>query len=438
MSYLNIYGWIGLLGIIFFTLIPFFNKAHRTREEIQKAIITITIVSGIMIAVLVFNINFLTAFLLGVLAMILFDRKTYTKKRLTIYGVIILIAGIAAYALLRDNPNYVIQHLKENPESSSLYLAENGEPVITYHSTDIRPLASTVKILIALEYAMQVEENKIQKDQRIPLEDLNRFYWKNTDGGAHEAWLEAVKQNGGIQNNEVTLHDVAKGMVTYSSNANTDYLINLLGVDAINQRKTELGLTQHEDVYPIGSALLIPDYIQKEGMSEKELIKALQNLSMEDYRNLAQSISLQMKTGEIKANETTFDSSPAVQRVWSDRLIGASANDYGKLLALISNDELPPNAAETIRDLMEWPMQLNIENYKKYKHIGSKGGSTLFVLNNAMYVENLKGDQYEIVLLLNDLKFHEHFLLRNNRKSFESKLMNDANYRDEVLDALLN
>ena len=83
-------------------------------------------------------------------------------------------------------------------------------------------------------------------------------------------------------------------------------------------------------------------------------------------------------------------------------------------------------------------MQLNIENYKKYKHIGSKGGSTLFVLNNAMYVENLKGDQYEIVLLLNDLKFHEHFLLRNNRKSFESKLINDANYRDEVLDALLN
>ena len=83
-------------------------------------------------------------------------------------------------------------------------------------------------------------------------------------------------------------------------------------------------------------------------------------------------------------------------------------------------------------------MQLNEENYKKYSHIGSKGGSTLFVLNNAMYVENLKGDQYEIVLLLNDLKSYEHFLLRNNRNSFEIKLMNDADYRDKVRDALLN
>lgn len=173
-------------------------------------------------------------------------------------------------------------------------------------------------------------------------------------------------------------------------------------------------------------------------MSEKELIKALQNLSMEEYRKLAQSISLQIKAGEINVSEEKFDASPAVQRVWSDRLVGASASDYGKLLALISNDELPPIAAETIRDVMEWPMQLNEENYKKYTHIGSKGGSTLFVLNNAMYVENLKGDQYEMVILLNDLKFHERFLLSNNRNSFERMLLNDADFRDEVREALLN
>ena len=104
---MNIYAWIGLFGFIFFTLIPLLDKKQRTREEIQKAIATIAIISGIIIAVLVFNINFLTALLFGFLAMILLDRKTYTKKRLTIYGVITLIAGIAAYVLLRDNPNYM-------------------------------------------------------------------------------------------------------------------------------------------------------------------------------------------------------------------------------------------------------------------------------------------------------------------------------------------
>ena len=434
---MNSYAWIGILGIMFFTLLPLLNKKNRTREEIQKAIVTVSILIGMIIAVSVFNVNFFAALLFGFLAMILLDRKTYTKKRLMIYGAITLVLGIAAYAIFRDNPDYFIKHLKNNPETTSFYLAENGEPVITYQSTFIRPLASTVKILIAIEYAMQVEENKIKKDQRIPLDDLNRFYVKNTDGGAHEAWLDAMKQDGVIQNNEVTLHDVAKGMITYSSNANTDYLINLLGVDAINNRKNELGLTQHEEVYPIVGALFISNAIRKDGMSEKELIEALQKMSMEDYRTLAQSISLQMKSGEINASETTFDLSAAVQRVWSDRLIGASANDYGKLLALISNDKLPPISAETIRDVMEWPMQLNKENQKRYTHIGAKGGSTLFVLNNAMYVENLEGDQYEVVLLFDDLNFHENFLLSLNWNSFESKLMRDADYRDNIREALI-
>ena len=43
-------------------------------------------------------------------------------------------------------------------------------------------------------------------------------------------------------------------MIIYSSNANTDYLIDLLGVNNINQRINALGLKQHEEVYPIVGA----------------------------------------------------------------------------------------------------------------------------------------------------------------------------------------
>ena len=433
---MNSYAWVGMLGIIVFTILPLFIKQNRTRDEVQKAIVTIGSVIGIIIAVLVFNVNYLVALLFGFLAMILLDRKTYTKKRLIIYGTLTLIVGITAFALFRDNPDYVIKHLKENPQTSSLYFSENGAPVVTYQSTITRPLASTVKILIAIEYAMLIEENKIQTDSKVSLDELNRFYVKNTDGGAHEAWLDELKRVGDIENNEVSLHDVAKGMITYSSNANTEYLINLLGIDAINKRKMELGLAQHEDVYPIVSALFIREFIKKDGMSEKELINALNDMSMERYRTLAQSLSLKMQTGEIDASETTFNASPAVQRVWSDRLIGASANDYGKLLALISNDALPSVAAETMRDLMEWPMQLNKDHHKQYAHIGSKGGSTRFILNNAKYAENLKGDKYELVLLFDDLNFFERIRLRNNLNSFESKLMSNTKYRDKVSDEL--
>src|SRR5690625_7415263 len=101
-------------------------------------------------------------------------------------------------------------------------------------------------MLIAVEYAMQIDEGSLDKDSSVSLDDVNRYYFKNTDGHAHEDWLSILESEGEIKNNEVALHDVVKGMVTYSSNANTDYLIDLLGIDAINERAEELGLPQRD------------------------------------------------------------------------------------------------------------------------------------------------------------------------------------------------
>lgn len=429
---MNTLAWIGMVGIVILTFLPLVKKENRTKEEMRKAIVTVAIVLGIIITVLVFGVNYLLALIVGFFAMIVFDKKTYTKKRLIIYGSIILVIGIAGFAILRDNPEYVLNHLKDNPQTTSLYLAENGVALITYQSDVVRPLASTVKILIAAEYAMQIDAGQVNKDSSVPLADLNRYYLKNSDGGAHEEWLKAMQSEDKIKNNEVTLHDVAKGMATYSSNANTDYLIDLLGISAINERAKTLGLTQHEDVYPIVSAVLIPNQIKSESMNDKQLIKKLEAMSMEEYRTLAEELSEQMKEGTIQTGDMKYNSSRSVQKVWSDRLIGASANDYGKLLTIISNDLLPPTAAENMRNLLEWPMQLYESNHDRYVHLGAKGGSTAFILTEALYAENHKGDKVEIVFMADDLNFWQGILVRKNARSFESKLRDSEDYRLKV------
>ena len=270
---MNIYAWYGLTAVLVLTLLPLLSKKYRTKTEIRKALLNVAVVFAIIIAVLVFNVNYLFALLAAFFFFIVFDKKTYTKKRLIIYGSIILIIGIAGFAIFRDNPEYVLNHLKDNPQTTSLYLAENGVELITYQSDVVRPLASTVKILIAAEYAMQIDAGQLNKDSSVSLADLKRYYLKNSDGNAHEEWLNTMQSEGKIKNNEVTLHDVAKGMVTYSSNANTDYLIDLLGITAINERAKALGLTQHEDVYPIVSAILIPNHIKSESMNDEQLKK---------------------------------------------------------------------------------------------------------------------------------------------------------------------
>lgn len=433
---MNMYSWIGMIGIIVFTLLPFRKKEHRTKTEIRKAVLTVAIVLGIITAVLVFGLNYLLALLAGLLGFILIDKKTYTKKRLLIYGSIILLIGIGGYAVLRDNPEYVMNHLKNNPQTTSLYVVQNGKEVISYQSDVVRPLASTVKIIIATEYAMQIEQGRLNKKDLVSLDELNRHYFAGLDG-AHEAWLESMTNEGEIKNNEVTLHDVAKGMIVYSSNANTDYIIDLLGVSTINERAKALGLTQHEGVYPIVSALLIPSHIKTDGMNEEQLVQALKELPMETYRSLAQELSKELMEGTLDFEGATEELSMDVQKVWSDRLIGATSNDYGKLMTTISSNQLPPTATEVLRDLLEWPMELNESNQDRFTHLGMKGGNTAFVLTQALYAETSEGDKTEIVLLTDDLSSWQMELIMRNFNSFVSKLIGDEDFRHNVQQKLL-
>ncbi|MBP2257740.1 serine hydrolase [Virgibacillus alimentarius] len=429
---MNMYAWVGVIGIIVLSLISLIQKEDRTKENIRKSMFMISIALGIIVAVLVFHIDYLLAIIVGFLLIILFDKKTYTKKRLIIYGSIILILNITFFILLRENPDYVLDYLKEHPESTSLYLVENGDVLSAYQADEIRPLASTVKIIIAIEYAMQIEDQKLAKDQPVPLKDLERFYIENTDGNAHENWLETMKEEDKIKNGEVALHDVARGMIANSSNANTEYLINLLGVDAINKRIDKLGIKQHDKIYPIVSALLIPEHVKTETMEEEALIQKLEKMPMEEYRLMAEQLSKDMQAGKIKAGDVTFDSSLDVQKIWSDRLPGSTAEAYGKLLHNISSDQLPEGVNATVRDLLEWPMEMHEENQETFAHLGAKGGSTAFITTNTMYAETKEGDQIEIALLIDDLSTFEGMRVRNSQNAFELKLLTDADYRKKV------
>lgn len=431
------YGWIGTVVLIVLMLLPLRKKEHRTKMEIRKAVVKFAVVLGVITVIIVLGMGYLIGLLVGVLLLILIDKKTYTKKRLLIYGSIILLLGIGGYAVLRDNPEYVMNHLKNNPQTTSLYVAQNGKKVISYQSDVVRPLASTVKIIIATEYAMQIEQGRLNKEDLVSLDELNRHYFAGTDGGAHEAWLESMTNEGKIKNNEVTLHDVAKGMIVYSSNANTDYIIQLLGASAINERAKTLELTRHEEVYPIVGALLIPSHIKTDGMDDKQLVQALKELPIETYRSLAKELSDELKEGALDLGDATADLSMDVQKVWSDRLIGATANDYGKLMATISNDQLPPAATEVLRDLLEWPMEFNEGNQDRFAHLGMKGGNTVFVLTQALYAETLEGDKTEIVLLTDDLSSWQMELIMRNFNSFVSKLIGDENFRHNVQQQLL-
>lgn len=90
---------------------------------------------------------------------------------------------------------------------------------------------------------------------------------------------------------EISLLEVAKGMMQFSSNACTDFLINKIGIDVINESIEELQLN-HDKITYLTSPLLIPAYLSDKAAPAK--------LDKESYRKLSKELFEQMKLGECE------------------------------------------------------------------------------------------------------------------------------------------
>jgi len=141
-------------------------------------------------------------------------------KIIGIVAGVIIVAVIAffvitRYYLSKEDPNYVLQYIKEHKgdRTCSLLIRKNGEVVTSINENVKLPLASMAKIVIAVEFAKQVSEGKISRDEQISLQELEKYYVKNTDGGAHPDWLEDAEARKLVKNGQIALEEVAKGMI---------------------------------------------------------------------------------------------------------------------------------------------------------------------------------------------------------------------------------
>jgi len=175
---------------------------------------------------------------------------------------ILLGLGLLVAALILMGTSYfkkgeevVLDFIKKNPEKSALKLTRNGEQLAAHNANVQMPLASTVKIIIAIEYAEQAAAGTIDPDEQISVAELDQFFVRNTDGGAHPAWTVSVEDK--IKDGMISIREIAKGMILYSSNANTEWLMHKLGLDNINARLKKLGVEDHSQIYYIVSALFV-------------------------------------------------------------------------------------------------------------------------------------------------------------------------------------
>ncbi|WP_375448000.1 serine hydrolase [uncultured Fibrella sp.] len=310
----------------------------------------------------------------------------------------------------------VVDFLRNNPTRSALYVIRNDTVLISQRPDQKMPLASAVKTIIAIEFARQAVAGKLDPAERVPLADLDLYYLPNTDGNAHPGWKQQLERQNLIVNETVPLLEVAKGMIQFSSNANTEYLLDRLGIDAVNANLKTLNLPNHDTIYPIVSALFL--YSASPADSAKAITTA-RGLSAKSYAARCLAIHNRLKLDRDGAYKKAFIfPAMSLQKVWSDRLPGSTVREYASIMQKISSRSYFPPAVQTVLDsIMEWPFTVNPGNKDVYAHIGMKGGSTAFVLTNAFYAETLKGNRVSAAVFFNNLTPAEFDMLSKQLNS---------------------
>lgn len=339
----------------------------------------------------------------------------------------------------KDDPEYILQFMKEHVESdkAALSINFNGQQLVNINSKNLLPLASTVKIIVAIEYARQASKGEINPLQKVSLDELKTFYIPRTDGGAHEAWLASLADG---KAESVSLSDVAKGMIVYSSNANTEYLMHLLGFDNINGLLKDLNVSDHEPLYPFVSAMFVPTQLMHEqNLTKREVLETLKNMDIPEYRQRAINIHEKWLTQPLSdqdKDQIVKNLDMNIQKIWSDRLPRSTTNSYVDILRkLNSKTYFDEDTYKYLDPVMEQLMS-HPTNREWLKHAGQKGGSTAFILTTAMYATDKKGNQTEIAFFTNDLSSLEQAKLSRNLNGFKLRFLQDADFRNRMSNEL--
>jgi D-alanyl-D-alanine carboxypeptidase len=359
------------------------------------------------------------------------------KKILIIGGIligIIIIVFTYFYFYLKADKNTLLNFITENPERTSILFVRNDSILASKNIEKNFPLASTVKIIIAIEYAEQSAKKSINPDELISLAELKTFYVQYTDGGAHEAWLESVKSK--IIDNKISIREIAKGMIKFSSNANTEWLISKLGYENINNQLTKLQLPAHSEIYYLVSSL----FVSKEAfpkLKDEELLKNMKTLPYRDFVRFSKIIHEKIKVDTNYIKDIEFLDDMDLQEVWSNNLPNSNAKEYVSVMKKINNRTyFDKETQQYLDEVMEFLLE-NPKNKSWLKHAGSKGGSTAFLLTKALYTTDKKDNKTELSYFLNNLSFLESMKLQASMNEFELNILNsNKEFRKKVVEKL--
>ena len=353
------------------------------------------------------------------------------KYRLPIFLFALLLTNCAMAQLDAVKADSFLYFIKANPLRSSVYITRNDTAIARLNENKLMPLASTVTMLVAIEFAQQSTHELINENTYVPIADVEKFYIPFIDSAAFNTWLEKAKAGNEIKNGSIKLVDIARGMIMYGCYTNADYLMDVLGFDNVKDNIALLKLKQHTAIYPFAGSLFTFHVPKKS--SEDKLLKSLAKYSDKKYSMEAYYNHLDLKNdSSFKETFSPERFTAKLQKMWNDNLPSSTTKEYVMIAQALNNREvLDEDAFFPIAEILEYPMEKK-EFQKLYKHFGAKTGKTPFIFTRVMYYTQKDGTRMESAIFFNGLSPAEEKKIETWQPAFEAQFLADPVFRSKI------
>ncbi len=321
--------------------------------------------------------------------------------------------------------------IKNNPARSAVYITRNDTVIARLNENKMMPLASTVTILVAVEFAQQSTHEMINENAYVPLADLEKLYIPFIDSLNYNSWLEYAKNNKEIKDGTIKLVDIARGMILFGCYTNADYLMDMLGFDAVKENIATFKMKQHTAVYPFAGSLFTYHIPKKS--SEDKLLKELGKYSDKKYSMEAYYNHVDLKQDSTFKETFRPDKfTPKLLKMWNENLPASTVKEYVLMAQALNNREvIDEDAYFPIAETLEIPMEKK-EYQRLYKHFGAKTGKTAYIFTRVIYYTEKNGTRIESAIFFNDLAPTEERKLEDWQPAFEAQFLSDPVFRSKV------
>jgi len=345
-------------------------------------------------------------------------------------------------------PEAVLEYIITHPDDVSLVAYEVGysEQEIFYNSDIKRPLASTIKIIVLAEYARQINQGLLSSQELVNIEDIDLYYLPHKDSDTHTSAITELKQKQYINlANQVELHHIPWAMIRYSDNAATDYLIQRLGRENLNNLVSSLNIKNQDVPLPIiGQILTWSNHTSSDTFTER--LQKYQAMSPKEYGDeVYQLTGIWQSDEEFRRNQSTHITSNKWLKLKEQQEIAhalngkGTATGYTQIMERIYRGLLISSEADKImRRYLEWTMEIP-SNQQRLDAFGVKNGSLAGIITEAWYLKPTNANNARVAaLFLENIPPGAWFNLLQNyiQQEFLYKLLTDEDFFNLVREKL--